>query len=184
MRVISGLRKGHRLSAPKGIETRPTEDKVKESLFNILGYIDEEAIILDLFAGSGSIGIEFLSRGAKECYFVDLSPISISTIKENLIHTKLMDQAKVIRTDSIRAIKDFYKKNIKFDYIYLDPPFNNKNLLLNVLRTMAENPILNHGALLIIEHDAQLVLEDNPLEVEKIDERKYGSKRITFFQNA
>ena len=82
MRVISGLKRGHKLKAPKGLEVRPTEDKIKESLFNILGYIDKDSLVLDLFGGSGSIGIEFLSRGARVCYFVDISSNSISYIKE------------------------------------------------------------------------------------------------------
>lgn len=181
MRVISGLRKGHRLSSPKGMETRPTEDKIKESLFNILGYIDEESIVLDLFAGSGSIGIEFLSRGAKECYFIDISPNSIATVKDNLIHTKLREKATVIKSDSLRAIKDLYNKKLSFDYIYIDPPFKNKELLYSVLSTLVEKPILNDKALLVIEHGSDIVLEDNILEFKKKDERKYGSKTISFF---
>ncbi len=96
MRVISGDKKGFKLKAPKGMDTRPTEDRIKESLFNILGPINENSIVLDLFSGSGSIGIEFLSRGgAKFVYFIDNSNLSISTIKENIAHT------------------DFEKKNLK-----------------------------------------------------------------------
>ena len=83
MRVITGICRGHKLKAPKGLNTRPTSDKVKESIFNILGYIDEDSVVLDLFSGSGAVGIEFLSRGAKTCYFIDDNINSIKTIKEN-----------------------------------------------------------------------------------------------------
>ena len=183
MRVISGLRKGHRLTAPKGMDVRPTEDKIKESLFNILGSIHGESIVLDLFGGSGSIGIEFLSRGAKECYFIDISSRSISAIKDNLIHTKLMESATIIKSDGIKAIKDLYNKKIKFDYIFLDPPFRHGELLYGVLNALKEYPILNDESLLIIEHESELVLEDNLFDFHKIDERKYGSKTITFYRH-
>lgn len=182
MRVISGLRKGHRLNSPKGMDTRPTDDKVKESLFNILGYIHDDSIVLDLFGGSGSIGIEFLSRGAKECYFVDSSAKSIAAIKENLIHTKLMESAIVMKSDSIKAIKHLESNKIKFDYIYLDPPFRQRDLLFNVLSTLNNYPILSDKGMLIIEHERELILEDIILNFNKIDERRYGSKTITFFR--
>lgn len=181
MRVISGLRKGHRLKAPKGIDVRPTEDKIKESLFNILGNINRDAVVLDLFGGSGSIGIEFLSRGAKECYFVDISDKSIDSIKENLSHTKLLEFATVIRSDAKRAIINFYNKGLKFDYIYLDPPFRREGLLLDILDTIDKYPILkNHGSL-VVEHEKELVLEEVILNFKKIDDRRYGSKTIAFF---
>lgn len=182
MRVISGLRKGHRINSPKGMDTRPTEDKVKESLFNILGHVHEDSLVLDLFAGSGSIGIEFLSRGAKECYFVDLSSQSISVINDNLLHTKLIQLSTVIKSDAIKAIKHLHNKRLKFDYIYLDPPFRHKDLLYNVLSTLNEYPILCDEALLIIEHESDLALEDSGFSFNKIDERRYGSKTITFFR--
>lgn len=181
MRVISGLRKGHRLNSPKGMDTRPTEDKVKESLFNILGNIDADAIVLDLFGGSGSIGIEFLSRGAKACYFVDISSKSIAAIKENLIHTKFTESATVIKSDALRAIKHFNSKKIKFDYIYLDPPFRHKELLYGVIKSIDEHDIIANRGMLIVEHEKELILEDEILKFKKNDERRYGNKTMTFF---
>ncbi len=182
MRVISGISKGHRLKAPKGMNVRPTEDRIKESLFNIIGPIDNNSVILDLFGGSGSIGIEFLSRGAKECYFVDISTASIATIKENLIHTKLIDKAKILKKDGVRAIDYFKKEGVYFDYIYLDPPFRHNDLLLNVIESIDNNLILSPKGILIIEHEKELVLDDNLFGFEKIDYRKYGSKSVTFFK--
>lgn len=184
MRVISGLRKGHKLKSPKGSDVRPTEDRVKESLFNILNKIDEEAIILDGFAGSGSVGIEFLSRGAKVCYFVDKSRESIKLVEENLIHTKFTDQARVLRKDLLLLIADFKVDNIKFDYIYLDPPFNQLNLIRDVLREISINDILDIDGKIIIEHEKGLVLEDEIYNLEKTDYRKYGSKAVTFYRRS
>ena len=182
MRVISGLRKGHKLKTPKGTDVRPTEDRVKESLFNILNNIDENAIILDGFAGSGSIGIEFLSRGAKLSYFVDRSAESIKSIEENLTHTKLKDNSIVIKKDLLITIKDFKNDNIKFDYIYLDPPFNQLNLIEKVLKEISINDILKINGEIIIEHEKELELEENLYNFKRTDYRKYGNKSVTFYR--
>lgn len=182
MRVISGLRKGHKLKAPKGTDVRPTEGRVKESLFNILNKIDENAIVLDGFAGSGSIGIEFLSRGAKFAYFVDKSGESIKSIRENLKHTKFLDQSNVVKKDLLLVIKDLARDHIQFDYIYLDPPFRELNLINRVLQEICQYEILKQDGMIIIEHEKELSLEDKIGNFEKTDYRKYGSKSITYYR--
>lgn len=182
MRVISGIRRGHKLKTPKGKTTRPTEDKVKESLFNILGPIEEDSVVLDLFAGSGSIGIEFLSRGANRAYFVDKSYESINIIKENLKHTKLEEKAIVIKGDSVGKIDYFESLNIKFNYIYIDPPYRSKQVLLKVLKSLENKSILESKGLIIIEHDKDLNIKDYDLKFKEIDNRAYGSKLITFLR--
>lgn len=180
MRVIAGLKKGHKLKGPKGSETRPTEDRIKESLFNILGPIDEDSIVLDLFAGSGSIGIEFLSRGALKAYFIDRSYLSIKTIEDNLKHTNLKDQSKVIKNDSIKIISLFKNENIKFDYIFIDPPYG-ENLILKSIKNIGQEDILKENGILIVEHEKQLELDDNISIFIKKDFRKYGSKVLSFY---
>ncbi len=182
LRVISGLKKGHKLKSPKGLDVRPTEDRIKESLFNILGNISPEAIVLDLFAGSGSIGIEFLSRGSLKSYFVDISPASLSIIKENLIHTDFLDCSEIIRKDAKRAINDFNKNHMKFDYIYLDPPFKNKDLLLSTLEEISNKQILLPQGIIIIEHEKELILEDNLFDFIKYKEKTYGSITLDFYK--
>ncbi len=180
MRVISGIRKGHRLKSPSGMETRPTEDKVKESLFNILGPISNEAKILDLFAGSGSIGIEFLSRGAKECYFIDKSINSIKTIKLNLDHTKLQDRSQVFKLDSLRFLSRASREGLKFDYIYVDPPFKEIGLFVTVLENIYKKDILSEDGLVLVEHTEELNIDKDQLYL--VDKRKYGSKYISFYK--
>lgn len=183
MRVISGEKKGHRLKAPKGNDTRPTEDKIKESLFNIIRPIKNDAVVLDLFAGSGSIGIEFLSRGASKAYFVDLSSKSIAIIKENLDHTKLEDRSVVLKKDASRALNIFRDDNIKFDYVYLDPPYINVDLLKKTLKQLASYNLIAENGLLIIEHKKELELEDVLFDTFiKYDFRNYGSKSISFYK--
>ena len=182
MRVISGIRKGHKLKSPKGQSTRPTEDRIKESLFNILGVLHKDSLALDLFSGSGSIGIEFLSRGANIVYFIDSSYDSISIIKENLSHTRLLENALVYKKDSIGAINFLKEKDLKFDYIYIDPPFENHDLLFNTLKGLNNNPILKDNGLIIIEHEKKLKLDSFTAGFEMIDNRNYGSKSLTFFK--
>ena len=180
MRVISGFKKGYKLKCPKGKDTRPTEDRIKESLFNILGYIHGESIVLDLFAGSGSIGIEFLSRGAKKAYFVDRSYLSIKTIKDNLAHTGLEGKSRVIKNDAIRSIKILGNENIKFNYVFVDPPYG-KNLIIDVLENLWDQTILVEDGTIIVEHEKGLELENNIFDFKKIDSRNYGSKFLSFY---
>jgi 16S rRNA (guanine(966)-N(2))-methyltransferase RsmD len=180
LRVISGDKKGFKLKAPKGKDTRPTEDRVKESLFNILGDIDENSIVLDLFSGSGSIGIEFLSRGAKFTYFIDNSNLSINAIRENLIHTNFMGKSKIIKGDSIKIIKALNRENIKFDYIYIDPPYEG-NLIEKSLENISKENILNNNAILILEHSKNKAFPSFLYGLEKKDTRNYGDKVLTFY---
>ncbi len=183
MRVISGEKKGHKLKSPKGLDVRPTEDRIKESLFNIIGNIHEQAIILDLFAGSGSIGIEFLSRGAEKCFFVDISSTSLSAVKDNLNSTGLDKKAVIIKKDAKIAIIGFRKDDIKFDYIYLDPPFRNEKLLLNVIEEIYNNKILVESGIIIVEHEKELVLDNELYGFLKYKDRNYGSKTLEFYKN-
>lgn len=182
LRVISGDKKGHRLKAPKGMDVRPTEDKIKESIFNIIRPLKMDAIVLDLFAGSGSIGIEFLSRGANKAYFVDLSQKSIDVIKENISHTKLDEKALVLKMDANRALIKFSGDNLKFDYIYIDPPFNNHQLYYKVINLIDQYNLLVSNGVLLVEHDKELILEEKSNNLNKYDFRNYGSKSISFFR--
>ncbi len=182
MRVISGTRRGHRLKQPKTRGTRPTEDRIKESIFNVLGYIDTSSIVLDLFAGSGSVGIEFLSRGAKKAYFIDKSSLSIETIKENLDHTKFSQLAEIKNIDSRKALGYFKDKNIVFDYIFLDPPFKEHDLLLNIIESISENVLLSSGGIIIVEHERELKLKDVG-DYKVVVEKDYGNKGVSFFKN-
>ncbi len=182
MRVITGKAKGRKLKAPKGLDVRPTTDRVKESVFNIIRNIPEDSFVLDLYSGSGNVGIEFLSRGAKECYFIDLSGISIKTIKENLTHTKLSDQAYVYNNDVISAIRILGKKNKKFDFIFMDPPYG-KNHVMPTLEEINEQEILNPSGMIIIEHEVQITFPDDLFNFSKIDARIYGSISVTFYRN-
>lgn len=180
LRIISGSKRGFKLKRPKTSSIRPTQDRVKESLFNILGYIDD-SIVLDLFAGSGAIGIEFLSRGAKRCYFVDVLGESIKVIKKNLYNTELMDKAFIFKQDAFDVIKKFSKKGLEFDYIYIDPPYS-KSLEYKILKILCDVDIIKEDGIIIVEHSRKNSLEDNIMFLQKIDSRNYGDKSLTFYK--
>ncbi|AFS78670.1 RNA methyltransferase, RsmD family [Gottschalkia acidurici 9a] len=180
MRVITGIARGHSLKSPKGLNTRPTSDKVKESIFNILGYIDEKSTVLDLFSGSGGIGIEFLSRGAETCYFVDSDINSIKIIKENLSNTRLLEKSLVYKNNVNRAIKILGSKKIRFDYIFLDPPYA-KEHVMSTLENISEENLLNKEGKIIVEHETKLELPNQSHGFVKADYRKYGDTSVSFY---
>ncbi len=182
MRIISGTNKGKKLYAPEGMLVRPTSDKIKESVFNIIGNIDEDSIVLDLFAGSGSVGIEFIARGAKECYFVDASHKSLSFVKKNVEICSFMDKAKIIQNDYEKAIENFHNLDKKFDYIFADPPYG---LLCgnNIVRKVLQNKLLKNDGLLIIESDKSEEIFTNLDYVDfKYKEKIYGRTRISIIR--
>ncbi|RKD34374.1 16S rRNA (guanine(966)-N(2))-methyltransferase RsmD [Thermohalobacter berrensis] len=181
MRVITGTAKGHKLKAPKGLETRPTTDRIKESLFNILGKIPGNSIVLDLFSGTGNIGIEFLSRGADECYFIDYSSECIKIIKENLSNTKLLNKSYVYKNKVGRAIEILGKKNVKFDFIFMDPPYN-KGFAEPTLNKIAEHKIIKHNGIVIVEHRTNTILPEKVHNLIKVHSREYGNTTISFYK--
>ena len=180
LRVISGSRKGFKLNAPKGLDTRPTQDRIKESLFNIIGNIDDNSVVLDLFSGTGAIGIEFLSRGAKKCCFVDDSQESIRTIKNNLVKTKFEEKSETYKNNVFNVINVLGRKKVGFDFIFMDPPYN-RGYENKVLKTICDNNLLREDGLIIIEHGKGLPFEKTFYYLKKIDERNYGDTTITFY---
>lgn len=182
MRVISGTNKGQRLLAPKGKKTRPTEDRIKESIFNILMPIKGNSIMLDIFSGSGQIGIEFLSRGAEKVIFVDYSKESISIINENLERTRLKDKGLVIKSDYSKALDHCMENKIFFDYIYIDPPFSEIKLFNKTIEQIYTNNLLKDDGILIVEHQNDMEFNDI-YDFSLMDNRKYGNVDLSIFYN-
>mgnify|MGYP001004174672 FL=1 len=182
MRIISGINKGKKLYAPEGAQVRPTGDKIKEAVFNIIGPIDEEAVVLELFAGSGSVGIEFLARGAKHCTFIDVSRKSLNYVKKNLDLCNFNNKAKIIMSDYEKAIINLSQNNEKFDYIFADPPYA-LNLSNNIINKVFEFDIIKSGGLLIIETDkSEKVIDNKDTNMIKYKEKIYGRTRISLIR--
>ncbi len=148
MRVISGIAKSLKLKCPEGIETRPTTDRIKETLFNMLQNDIWESIFIDLYAGSGAIGIEALSRGAQKCYFIDKNRQSVQCITDNLYFTKLFEKAIIKQQDAIDSL--YTIKEDVVDIIFIDPPYNqgNEERLLEALSKCA---YVTYDTIIIIE---------------------------------
>ncbi len=172
MRVITGSARGRRLKEPKNMDIRPTTDKVKESIFNIVQFDLEGRRVLDLFAGTGQLGIEALSRGAKSAVFVDESNEAVKIIRENLEHCGL--KGETTRDDAI----GFLSRGGKFDIIFLDPPYAS-GLLDAALKKIIQFDILAEGGIIICETAGEKTLEALPEPYFVGREYKYGKVKLT-----
>lgn len=188
MRIISGKYRGLKLAEFAGAEIRPTADRVKESLFNILSSYVAGAEVLDLFCGSGNLGIECLSRGAESVCFNDLSADSISVLKKNLSKLKGGENYRVYNLDFSACLSRVsgFAGGLKgsggaFDLIFIDPPYKSE-AGLSALEIIGKNRLLKDGGIAVYERDRSFSGEIEGLE--KYDERKYGKTYITFFKNA
>ena len=159
MRIITGRAKGLRLRTPAGLSTRPTGDRVKESLFNILnGLIDFAAVnaVLDIFAGTGALGLEAISRGATSATFIDSSTTEI--IRDNATRAKFLDDCKILRGDFAKILRGLSRQGAAFDLIFSDPPYG-KGLAQASLNLVAELNLSTAGGLIIVEHGAKEILD-------------------------
>jgi 16S rRNA (guanine(966)-N(2))-methyltransferase RsmD len=180
MRVISGSARGLKLKTPTNEDIRPTTDRVKESLFNIINNYIIDSNILDLFSGTGSLGIEALSRGAMKCVFVDLSKDSMSIIKDNIEKARGNDKSETMLTDYAGAISKLSLKNEKFDVIFMDPPYH-KNIFIPALEKISSAKILKDDGIIIVEHDSKDTLPDNVGNLVKDRDKKYGKTTLSFY---
>ena len=150
-------------------------------MFNIIAEYISGADILDLFAGSGSLGVEALSRGARSAVFVDKSPECAKVIRENLTHTKLMDKAVILTGDASPTIKKLCGDSRKFDIIFLDPPYN-KNFIGEILKTIENNDIINRNGLVVAERDFIDDINKRYGRLELIRDQRYGDTVLSFFK--
>lgn len=181
MRVITGIARGRALKAPKGMNTRPTTDRVKEALFNIISPKVQESGFLDLFAGTGGIGIEALSRGAAMAVFVEQDPKALKVIEENLALTGLGQAAKVYRGDVLRTLSVLGHEKMVFDIIFMDPPY------LQGFEEPVLLRILEYG---LLKKDGQVIVESSKRDslptgvkgaLSAVRTEKYGDTNITFY---
>lgn len=180
MRVVSGKCKGRILKAVPGSTTRPTTDKVKEAIFNIIGPYFTGGVGLDLFAGSGGLGIEALSRGVDKVIFVDRDGKAIQTIHDNLKTCGFEESAEVYRNDASRALKAIQKRDLAFDYIFLDPPYKKQQLLTLLDSLEKGNMIVNRG-IIVCEHSNEVRLPDSVGKFNVQKREQYGIIHITIY---
>jgi 16S rRNA (guanine966-N2)-methyltransferase len=178
--VVSGICKGRPLKAVPGNTTRPTTDKVKEALFNMIGPYFDGGIGLDLFAGSGGLGLEALSRGLEKVIFIDRESKAIQVIHENIKTCKFEEQAEVYRNDADRALKALIKREISFDYIFLDPPYK-KQQLVNLMEKMDKQDIVKTDGIIVCEHSFDVDLPKSVGRFNQIKHEKYGIIAISIY---
>ena len=180
MRIITGTARGKRLQTPEGLHTRPTTDRVKEAVFSIIQFEIEGRRFLDLFAGSGQMGIEALSRGASRAVFVDGRREACSLVQENLKRTKLAQQAQVVQSDYLSYLD---RCRETFDLVFLDPPYA-EEFLENSLKRISEIDILSDHGIIICERPAEKQLDFAIPGLQRGKDYRYGKTWITLFRKA
>jgi len=191
MRIIGGLAKGRQLFCPTGLEVRPAQDKIREAVFNILADVVEGSIVLDLFAGTGSLGIEALSRGARQCVFVERDARAVQALRKNLELTGFATRGTILKRDAFKCLPELQKKGMRFGLVFIDPPY-----------ALWERPeegqgifdlvsALGSGGESLLENDAIAVVRYRTHKVELpeslgnlclFDKRSYGDTTLAFFR--
>ncbi len=181
MRVISGSSKRRSLRSLKGLELRPTPDRVREAIFNIIAGELPGRMVLDLFAGSGTLGIEALSRGAKEAVFIEAHLETTRILKENLESCQFRERGTVIRGRVEAGIKLLGKRRESFDLIFLDPPYE-KALIARTLKALSPSNILKPGSLVVAQHSPREKFPEASGRLILEDQRRYGETLVSFFR--
>lgn len=181
MKVIGGAARGRKLKVPKGLAVRPTSARVKESLFNILPHDFTGLRVLDLFAGTGNVSIEALSRGASAAVLIDESTRSAAAIRENLTRLDLYRRAQLWVAPVARSLRKLDKTGAKFDLIFLDPPYD-KGLVGTTLRDIGKSSLLNPAGIVVVEHSAREEIKPSYGNLMLNDRRHYGDTCLSFFQ--
>lgn len=181
MRIIGGERRGRKLARWQGEGIRPLRDRVRTALFDTLGEAVVGAEVLDLFAGTGAVGLEALSRGASRATLVDASAKSVRIIRDNAARLGYSERVEIIRADAVRAIQALARRGRRFDLVFIGAPYG-KDLAASALKALAEALPLRPGAVVVAEtfHKDKLLDEFPPLRL--FDSRSYGETRLTYFQ--
>lgn len=181
MKVISGILKGRNIEGYNILGTRPTMDRVKESLFATIQNNLKNSLVLDLFAGSGQLGIEAISNGANLCYFIDNNKEVIQVLNKNITSLNIKSHSKVILSDWKKAINEFSKQNIQFDLIFVDPPYD-YNVYEKILDKVSNLNLLTENGLIILEH-SNLTFKESYNNLTLYKEKKYGNKSVNIYKN-
>ena len=184
MRVISGTARGTLLHSIEDIHTRPTLDRVKESLFNIIQNDIEDAVVLDLFAGSGALGLEAISRGAKKVFFCEKNRDAALVVEKNIEKTRFTDQAILIKADFEKAIMQIQNLKEKVDVVFVDPPYKT-DLVKKSINALLDSKVLNKNFIIVVETDEpDRILEDiKNMDINIYDIRKYGRVSLLFLNH-
>ena len=179
IRIIGGELKGRKLVTVPGMKTRPTADRVRESIFNILGERVQGASVLDLFAGTGAMGIEALSRGAESVLFIDDNPAAFGALKKNIKNCSLENRTRAIKWNILKNLNILRAAQPACNLVFIDSPYNQK-MVQPTLSNLGLSRCLKNGAMVVIEHSTREPLAENPAEFNIFDQRRYGKTIVSF----
>lgn len=180
MRIVAGAYRSRVIKAVEGDSTRPTTDKIKEAIFSRIGPYFDGGIMLDLFGGSGNMGLEAISRGMKEVYFCDMNYKAIATIKANATSLDILDKCHIQKCDFKTKLKQCYDEGLKFDFIYLDPPYRKQQIdwILSYINTY---DLLNKQGDIVCESLKDDMFQETYGDIQKVKDVTYGITRITYY---
>ena len=181
MRIIAGRARGRKLLSPATYETRPTLDRVKESMFSIIqGYIPD-AVVIDIFAGTGSLGLEAASRGAKEVYLVDKSQVTYPILKNNIENLKFNDFCTALNTDAYSALKTLADRGKKFNVMFIDPPYL-MDMIPEAIKIIEDKNLLAEDGIIVTKIDSVEEIFEGTQKIKLVNHRKYGNTTICFYK--
>lgn len=181
MRIISGIAKGRKLLSPLTMETRPTLDRIKESVFDIIQMKIYGSKVIDLFAGTGSLGLEAVSRGASLCFLIDKSKDTYDLLSQNVTNLKFEDKCKTFNMDSYEAIEQFGLQQKKFDIIFIDPPYI-KDMIPPAVAIVEKYKMLLNNGIIVTKIDSTEEIYQGTDEIKLYNHRKYGNTTICFYR--
>lgn len=181
MRIISGSAKGKKLLSPVGMGTRPTLDRIKESIFNIIQNRTRDALVVDMFSGTGSLGLEAASRGATMCYLIDMGDTTFEMLQKNVDNLKFNDKCKCFKGDTYKYMQQFADEKIVFDLIFIDPPYA-KDMIPPAIEIIATNSLLSKDGLIICKIDSSEEIYEGNHIIHLSDLRKYGNTTVLFYE--
>jgi len=186
MRIIAGKFRSRQLKSLKGLSLRPTSDRLRETLFNVLGDLVVDARFLDLFAGTGAVGIEALSRGARDVIFIEKHVRAMALIKKNLESLEIQNGVRLLTKDALRALEQFagegVTSNSRVTIVFLDPPYAEKDQYSEILAFLGEGDLLARGAVVIAEHLRTLDLPETFAKLERVRVLRQGDAALTFYR--
>lgn len=181
MRIIAGSARGKKILSPVGMGTRPTLDRIKESIFNIIQNRTRGAIVVDMFSGTGSLGLEAASRGASKCYLIDMGDTTFKMLQQNVDNLKFNDKCSCFKGDTYKYMLKFAEEKVEFDLIFIDPPYA-KDMIPPAIDIIATNGLLKKDGLIVCKIDTSEEIYQGNSIIYLSDLRKYGNTTVLFYK--
>ncbi|MBU3180402.1 16S rRNA (guanine(966)-N(2))-methyltransferase RsmD [Clostridium psychrophilum] len=181
MRIIAGNARGRKILSPVGMGTRPTLDRIKESIFNIIQNRTRNAVVVDMFSGTGSLGLEAASRGASMCYLIDMGDTTFEMLQKNVDNLKFNKKCKCLKGDTYKYMEQFANEGIVFDIIFIDPPYA-KDMIPPAIEIIASNNLLSKDGIIVCKIDSSEEIYKGNSIIHLSDSRKYGNTTVLFYE--